>query len=193
MTAMQNRRRKITIYPIVSGYATQQEREKETPTMHARMPNRSELARGRAAPEDWARIDPTVYVTAARRLQAQATAEAIGAGWRGIGRGLTGLAGLARRHLLEPLARRAQRRRAHADLAAMDDRLLADIGLRRADIQLALTGRLADPRVTARAPGPAAIPSDRPRAGEQGPAAPTANSDRRPASAQPERHPDLAA
>ena len=93
-----------------------------------------------------------IYVTAARRLQAQATADAIGAGWRAVRRGLIGLAGLARRHLLEPLARRAQRRRAHADLAAMDDRLLADIGLRRGDIQLALAGRLADPRVTSRAP-----------------------------------------
>ena len=74
--------------------------------MRAHMPNRSELARGRPAPEEWARIDPMIYVTAARRLQAQATAEAIGAGWRAVRRGLIGLAGLARRHLLEPLARR---------------------------------------------------------------------------------------
>jgi hypothetical protein len=72
--------------------------------MHARMPNRSELAHGRPAPQEWARIDPTIYVTAARRLQARATTEAIGVAWRGIRRGLTGLAGLARRHLLEPLS-----------------------------------------------------------------------------------------
>jgi uncharacterized protein YjiS (DUF1127 family) len=162
--------------------------------MHARMPNRSELPRGRPAPQEWARIDPTIYVTAARRLQARATAEAIGVAWRGIRRGLGGLAGLTRRHLLEPLARRAQRRRAHGDLAAMDDRLLADIGLRRSDIQLALSGRLADPRLTRRAPAPAAIPGDRLRVGEQHPAAATtANANRRPAPARPDRHPDLAA
>jgi uncharacterized protein YjiS (DUF1127 family) len=162
--------------------------------MHARMPNRSEPARGPPAPQEWARIDPIIYVTAARRLQARATAEAIGAGWRGIRRGLTGLAGLARRHLLEPLARRAQRRRAHADLAAMDDRLLADIGLRRSDIQLALSGRLADPRVTRRAPASVAAPLDHLREGERCPAsAVTANSNRPTTPAQSERHPDLAA
>ncbi|MGH6904158.1 MAG: DUF1127 domain-containing protein [Geminicoccaceae bacterium] len=162
--------------------------------MSAHMPIRSELARGRKAPEEWARIDPIIYVTAARQLQAQATAEAIGAGWRGIRRGLTGLAGLVRRHLLEPLARRAQRRRAHAELAALDDRLLADIGLRRGDIQLALNGRLADPRVARRAPATVAPPLDHLLPDERCPAsAVTANSNRPSAPAQPERHPDLAA
>ena len=34
-------------------------------------------------------------------------------------------------------------------LSRLDDRLLADIGLRRADIELAVDGRLADPRVPA--------------------------------------------
>jgi uncharacterized protein YjiS (DUF1127 family) len=120
-------------------------------TMRAHMPNRAELARGRAI-EEWARIDPTIYVTRARQLQAQAMAEAIGAGWRVIRRGLASLTGLVRRHLIEPIRSRSQRQRAVAALAAMDDRLLADIGLRRGDIVLAVDGRLADPRVTRRAP-----------------------------------------
>jgi uncharacterized protein YjiS (DUF1127 family) len=119
--------------------------------MRAHMPNQAELARGRAT-EEWARIDPTIFVTRARQLQAQAMAEAIGAGWRGIRRGLSGLAGLVRAHLLEPIGRRWQRQQALAALAAMDDRLLADIGLRRGDIVLAVDGRLADPRVTRRQP-----------------------------------------
>jgi uncharacterized protein YjiS (DUF1127 family) len=120
-------------------------------TMRAHMPNQAELARGRAT-EEWARIDPTIFVTRARQLQAQAMAEAIGAGWRGIRRGLSGLTGLVRAHLLEPIGRRLQRQQALAALAAMDDRLLADIGLRRGDIVLAVDGRLADPRVARRRP-----------------------------------------
>jgi uncharacterized protein YjiS (DUF1127 family) len=159
--------------------------------MRAHMPIRPELARGHRAPEEWARIAPLIYVTAARQLQAQATAEAIGAGWRGIRRGLTGLAGLARRHLLEPLARRSERRNALAELAALDDRLLADIGLQRSDIQLAIDGQLADPRVTRRAP---ATVADHLLEGERGlVSAATANRSRPRAPAQPERHPDLAA
>jgi hypothetical protein len=76
----------------------------------------------------------------------------------------------------------------------MDDRLLADIGLRRSDIQLALSGRLADPRMARRTPAPAALPGDRLLDDEQHPAAATtANSNRRPAPARPDRHPDLAA
>jgi uncharacterized protein YjiS (DUF1127 family) len=57
---------------------------------------------------------------------------------------------LLRRFLLDRAIRRAERRRALAALAGMDDRLLADIGLRRGDIELAVDGRLADPRVTPR-------------------------------------------
>ena len=159
--------------------------------MRAHMAIRPELARGGRAPEEWARIDPMIYVTAGRQLQAQAAAEAIGAGWRGIRRGLTGLAGLIRRHLFEPLARRSERRKAQAALAALDDRLLADIGLRRSDIQLAVDGRLADPRVARRAPAAAAGHLFE---GERGlaPAA-TANGNRPGAPAQPERQADLAA
>jgi uncharacterized protein YjiS (DUF1127 family) len=104
---------------------------------------------------------------------------------------LTGLAGLMRRHVLQPLARRSERRNALAELAALDDRLLADIGLRRSDLQLAVDGRLADPRLTRRAP---ATVADRLLEGERGPAsAVTANSTRPTAPAQPERQPDLAA
>jgi uncharacterized protein YjiS (DUF1127 family) len=119
-------------------------------TMSAHEPIRHEPARGRLAPDEWARIDPIVYLTEARRLQARATAEAIAAGWRGIRRGLASAARLLRRFLLDRAIRRAERRRALAALAGMDDRLLADIGLRRGDIELAVDGRLADPRVTPR-------------------------------------------
>ena len=51
------------------------------------------------------------------------------------------------RSLRERLAKRFARNRAVQLLSHLDDRLLADIGLRRADIQLAVDGRLADPRV----------------------------------------------
>ena len=103
--------------------------------------------------------------------------DVISVGWRGIRRGLSGIAGLARRHLLEPLERRGERRRAVAYLAALDDRLLADIGLRRGDIELAVDGRLADPRVTRR-PLVAAT-ADRLLEGERVPApAVTANANR---------------
>jgi uncharacterized protein YjiS (DUF1127 family) len=153
--------------------------------MRAHVPNPSKLARGPAT-EEWARIDPMVYVTAARRLQAQATAEAVAASWRGIRSGLTGLAALVERYLLEPIARRSERDRASAELAAMDDRLLADIGLRRSDIPLAVDGCLARPRGMRRPPLAAALAS-RVLEGERcvAPAA-TANSNRPPAPARPE-------
>ena len=143
--------------------------------MGAHEPIRSELARGRPAPAEWARIDPTIYITQARQRQARAMAEAIGAGWRGIRRGLAGTAALLRRYLLEPMAKRSQRRHALAALVALDDRLLADIGLRRGDIELAVDGRLIDRA----APAPAA--------------ATAANANRPPAPLQPDRVADLAA
>jgi uncharacterized protein YjiS (DUF1127 family) len=145
----------------------------------------------RPATETWARIDPIVYVTAARRLQAQAMSEAIGAGWRGVRRGLAGLASLLQGHLLEPIARRSQRQRALAELAAMDDRLLADIGLQRGNIALAVDGRLADPGVVRRT---SAAVQDRLLQGERHPTPPvTANSNRPGAPLHPDRAPDLAA
>lgn len=47
-----------------------------------------------------------------------------------------------RRFILEPYARRRRRRIAIAHLEGMDDRLLADIGLRRSDIELMVDGML---------------------------------------------------
>ena len=115
--------------------------------MGAHMPMQSErLAPCRAAGEDWARIDPRVFVAEGRRLQARATVEALGAGWHGFRWGVDGLAAVVR-SLRERLAKRFARNRAVQLLSHLDDRLLADIGLRRADIQLAVDGRLADPRV----------------------------------------------
>lgn len=147
------------------------------------------LARG---PGNEARIDPIVYLAEGRRRQARAMAEAIGAGRRALGWGLTGLAALVRRHLLQPLARRSERRRALGQLAELDDRLLADIGLRRGDIQLAVDGLLADPRVTRRAP--AAVVTKRVLEGERCPVpAATANSNRPADPAQRERVPERAA
>jgi uncharacterized protein YjiS (DUF1127 family) len=112
---------------------------------HLPMPS-ERLARGRAAGEDWARIDPRVFVAEGRRLQARATVEALATGWRGFRWGVDGLAAVVRR-LRQRLAKRFARNRAVHLLSRLDDRLLADIGLRRADIQLAVDGGLADARV----------------------------------------------
>ena len=115
--------------------------------MGAYMPVQSErLAPDRSAGEDWARIDPTVFVAEGRRLHARAMAEALGAGWRGFRWGIHGLTAAAR-ELRERLARRSARHRAVHQLAGLDDRLLADIGLRRGDIELAVDGQLGNPRV----------------------------------------------
>ena len=111
--------------------------------MTAHMPVGSKpLARVRPASNFWARIDPIVYATAARRHQARALAEALGAAWRGL-RGW--------------FVRRSERREAIAQLSALDPRLLADIGLRRGDIELAVDGLLADPRMAQRTRPPALV------------------------------------
>ena len=152
------------------------------------------LVRGRPASEDWARIDPMVYVTEARRAQARALAEALSAGWRGLRQGLSGLAALTERHIVQPLARQSERRRAIAQLTALDGRMLADIGLRRSDIELAVDGLLADPRVTRRTPAPATVVTARPLEGERRPASAAAANVNRPAApAQPDQVADLAA
>jgi uncharacterized protein YjiS (DUF1127 family) len=158
-------------------------------TMSAQMQVQPErLARGAG---NEARIDPIVYLAEGRRRQARAMAAAIGAGWRALRWGLTGLAAMVQRQLLEPLARRSERKRAIGRLAELDDRLLADIGLRRGDVQLAVDGLLADPRVTRRAPGAV---TERVLEGERCPVpAATANSNRPDGPAQRERVRDRAA
>jgi uncharacterized protein YjiS (DUF1127 family) len=158
-------------------------------TMRAQMQVQSErLARG---PVHEARIDPIVYLAEGRRRQAQAMADAIGAGSRARRRGLSGLAALVRR-LSEPLATRSERRRAIGRLAELDDGLLADIGLRRGDIELAVDGLLADPRVTRRALGAAV--TERVLEGERCPVpAASANSNRPAGPAPRDRIPDRAA
>lgn len=60
-------------------------------------------------------------------------------------RDLLRLVRVVRRSIVEPYARRRRRRIAIAHLEAMDDRLLADIGLSRSDIELAVDGMLPRP------------------------------------------------
>jgi uncharacterized protein YjiS (DUF1127 family) len=119
--------------------------------MGAHMPVQSERpAPDRSRGEDWARIDSTVFMAEGRRLQAGAMAEALATGWRGVRWGVHSLAD-AVRALWERFARRFARNRAVHLLSGLDDRLLADIGLRRADIELAVDGGLGDPRMRRRA------------------------------------------
>ena len=59
-----------------------------------------------------------------------------------ISRGVLRLAGLVRRSILEPYARRRRRRITIARLDALDDRLLSDIGLKRHEIALAADCKL---------------------------------------------------
>ena len=63
-------------------------------------------------------------------------ADAVRRDWRPLAR-------LFRRGVLEPYARRRRRRHAIAQLRALDDRLLADIGVMRGQIELAVDGLLA--------------------------------------------------
>jgi uncharacterized protein YjiS (DUF1127 family) len=63
-------------------------------------------------------------------------ADAVRRDWRPLAR-------LFRRYVLEPYARRRRRRSAVAQLRALDDRLLADIGVMRGQIELAVDGLLA--------------------------------------------------
>jgi uncharacterized protein YjiS (DUF1127 family) len=118
--------------------------------MGVHMPVQSErLAPDRSPGDDWGRIDPTVLVAEGRRLQARAMAEVIGHGWRGFRWGIHRLTSMVR-GLTERLTRRVARNRAVHLLSGLDDRLLADIGLRRADIELAVDGGLGDPRMRRR-------------------------------------------
>jgi uncharacterized protein YjiS (DUF1127 family) len=160
--------------------------------MRAQMQVQPERLARSSGNQERARIDPTVYLAERRRRQTRAMAAAIGAGSRAVRWGLSGLAALVRRQLWEPLAGRSERRRAIGQLAELDDRLLADIGLRRGDIALAVDGLLADPRVTRRVPARAL--TERLPEGKRCPVpAASANSNRPDAPAQPNRVPDLAA
>ena len=115
--------------------------------MSAHMPVQSAPpAPGRGDGEDWARIDPTVFMAEGRRLQARAMIEALATGWRSLRWSVDGFAAVVRRLRGRAAGRFARNRAIHL-LSRLDDRLLADIGLRRADIELAVDGQLADPRV----------------------------------------------
>jgi uncharacterized protein YjiS (DUF1127 family) len=69
------------------------------------------------------------------------------------------LARLLRRFVLEPNARRRRRRIAIAQLRMLDDRLLADIGLSRGQIELAVDGMLARRDHPPSRPAAASVPA----------------------------------
>lgn len=69
------------------------------------------------------------------------------------------LSRLVRRFILEPHARRRRRRIAVAQLRSLDDRLLADIGLTRGQIELAVDGMLARRGHTLSRPGGRSLPA----------------------------------
>jgi uncharacterized protein YjiS (DUF1127 family) len=99
----------------------------------------------------------------ARRRRAEAIAEGVRSAWTKAWRALNGLmtgnpreqtpgafrrvrlrlTRWVRRFILEPHARRRPRRIAVAQLRSLDDHLLADIGLARGQIELAVDGMLA--------------------------------------------------
>lgn len=51
------------------------------------------------------------------------------------------IARLLSRYLIQPLVAMHQARKTYRELMALDDRQLADIGLKRCEIEMALTGR----------------------------------------------------
>jgi uncharacterized protein YjiS (DUF1127 family) len=73
------------------------------------------------------------------------------------------LAWLVRRFIVEPYARRRRRRIAIAELSRLDDHLLADIGLTRGQIELAVDGPLAQRAQTAARPAEAFVPAEQER------------------------------
>ena len=104
--------------------------------------------------------DRWVRTAEVRRLQAEASAKGVRRGWTNatrmaapryplnvviadaIGRGALRLARVVRRSIVEPYARRRRRKIAIAELGSLDDHLLADIGLTRGQIEVAVDGML---------------------------------------------------
>jgi len=78
--------------------------------------------------------DFAYYEARARRLRAETVGRALAAARRGVGRTAGRLAGAARRW--------QQARAAERELSALDDRMLCDIGLTRAEIGAAVRGKL---------------------------------------------------
>ena len=66
----------------------------------------------------------------------------------------------ARRSILEPYARRRRRRIAIAQLKALDDRLLADIGVQRNDIERTVDAMLARRNDTVSPPAALAVSTE---------------------------------
>lgn len=91
-------------------------------------------------------VDPSA-TGAARPLDDEAPANELAALGRDLRRAAMALASRLNRWLVRPLTRQVRRRRAIAQLGQLDARLLADIGLRRSDIELAVDGHLASDRL----------------------------------------------
>ena len=83
-------------------------------------------------------------------------ADAVRRDWRPLARRF-------RRYVLEPNARRRRRRTAIAQLRALDDRLLADIGVMRGQIELAVDGLLASRREGWSRPSKRPLPIEAPQ------------------------------
>jgi uncharacterized protein YjiS (DUF1127 family) len=73
------------------------------------------------------------------------------------------LARLVHRYILEPHARRRRRRIAIAQMGMLDDHLLADIGLTRGQIELAVDGMLARRGDSFVRPVGRSLPTEEPR------------------------------
>ncbi len=87
-------------------------------------------------------LDEFAVYHAARQLRAKAMAEL-------LGKAASGIKGLVKRRLLDPLRARAERRRQLEELMNMDDHMLRDLGLSRAGIRYAFEhGREAEPANT---------------------------------------------
>lgn len=79
-------------------------------------------------------VEAAAYHRLAQARQAEIIANGIYAAWQAVARVAGGAFRAARSQL--------ERRRAYEELQAMDDRLLADMGLARSDLLLVISGRL---------------------------------------------------